>query len=98
MARAPAWHAGGRGFESPQLHSPPRSSGAVVVGADEFRRRFGWYMERAAAGEEFHVRRGRAYVRLTVAAPQLRLATDFGLARPSRGVLFGRYAAETAAA
>jgi prevent-host-death family protein len=47
----------------------------VVVGANEFRNRFGWYMERAAAGEEFHVeRRGRPYVRLTGAAPQLRLA------------------------
>ena len=74
LARAPAWHAGGRGFESPQLHSPPRNSGAVVVGANEFRNRFGWYMERAAAGEEFHVeRRGRPYVRLTGASQQLAL-------------------------
>ena len=75
LARASAWHAEGRGFESPQLHSQVQSSGAVVVGANEFRNRFGWYMERAAAGEEFHVeRRGRPYVRLTGAAPQLRLA------------------------
>ena len=89
LARAPEWHSGGRGFESPQLHSPPRNSGAVVVGANEFRNRFGWYMERAAAGEEFHVeRRGRPYVRLTGAAPQLRL--------PERGLFVGRYA--TAAA
>jgi len=37
----------------------------TVVGANEFRNRFGWYMERAAAGEELHVeRRGRPYVRL----------------------------------
>jgi prevent-host-death family protein len=44
------------------------------VGANEFRNRFGWYMERAAAGEEFLVRRrGRPYVRLTPAAPQLPL-------------------------
>jgi len=37
----------------------------TVVGAHEFRNRFGWYMERAAAGEEMRVtRRGRPYVRL----------------------------------
>jgi prevent-host-death family protein len=39
--------------------------GRVEVGAHEFRNRFGWYMERAAAGEEFLVtRRGKPYVRL----------------------------------
>ena len=75
LARAPEWHSGGRGFESPQLHSPDQGSGPVIVGANEFRNRFGWYMERAAAGEEFHVeRRGRPYVRLTGANQQLRLA------------------------
>jgi prevent-host-death family protein len=43
-----------------------------VVGANEFRNRFGWYMERAAAGEEFLVeRRGKPYVRLVPAAPPL---------------------------
>jgi len=37
-----------------------------VIGTHEFRERFGWYMERAAAGEEIHVtRRGRPHVRLT---------------------------------
>ena len=37
----------------------------AAVGADEFRNRFGWYMERAAAGEEILVRRrGKPYVRL----------------------------------
>ena len=41
---------------------------AVVVGAHEFRNRFGWYMERAAAGEEFRVtRRDKPYVRLVPA-------------------------------
>ena len=70
LARAPAWHAGGRGFESPQLHSSP--TGPTIVGANEFRNRFGWYMERAAAGEEFLVgRRGKPYVRLSAAAPPL---------------------------
>ena len=89
MARAPEWHSGGRGFESPQLHSPPRKSGAVIVGANEFRNRFGWYMERAAAGEEFHVeRRGHPYVRLTGAARQLRL--------PECGLFVGRYGAAAA--
>ena len=74
LARAPAWHAGGQGFESPQLHSPDLSCRAV--GAHEFRNRFGWYMERAAAGERFLVeRRGRPYVRLTPASAQLRLDT-----------------------
>lgn len=37
----------------------------TTVGAHEFRNRFGWYMERAAAGEEILVRRrGKPYVRL----------------------------------
>jgi prevent-host-death family protein len=62
-----------------------------VIGAEEFRNRLGWYMERTAAGEEFHVeRRGRPYVRLTGAAPQLRL--------PERGLFVGRYAAHRRAA
>jgi prevent-host-death family protein len=44
---------------------------ATTIGADEYRRRFGWYMERAASGEEFLItRRGRPRVRLTPAAPQ----------------------------
>jgi hypothetical protein len=48
-------------------------------------------MERAAAGEDFHIqRRGRPYVRLTGAAPQLRL--------PERGLFVGRYGAHRAAA
>jgi prevent-host-death family protein len=54
----------------------------VEVGAHDFRCRFGWYMERAAAGEEFLVtRRGKPYVRLvpadaTIARPQERLSLD----------------------
>jgi prevent-host-death family protein len=41
------------------------SPSAVEVGAHEFRNRFGLYMERAAAGEEFVVtRRGKPRVRL----------------------------------
>jgi antitoxin (DNA-binding transcriptional repressor) of toxin-antitoxin stability system len=78
---------------SPASSTPPPSTG-VVIGAEELRNRLGWYMERAAAGEEFHVqRRGRAYVRLTGAAPQLRLQGAM-----SPGAFFGRYAADAAAA
>ncbi|HEX2127872.1 MAG TPA: type II toxin-antitoxin system prevent-host-death family antitoxin [Solirubrobacterales bacterium] len=46
--------------------SPTSSTQAETVGAHEFRNRFGWYMQRAAAGETFNVtRRGKPYVRLT---------------------------------
>jgi prevent-host-death family protein len=47
--------------------SPPSStpSSAIVVGAHEFRNRFGLYMERAAAGEHIHISRGgRPFARL----------------------------------
>ena len=72
---------------SPASSTPARQPQAVI-GAEELRNRLGWYMERAAAGEEFHVeRRGRPYVRLTGAAPQLRL-------RIPRGVFVGRYGAD----
>jgi prevent-host-death family protein len=50
--------------------SPDADEVRVVVGAHEFRNRFGWYMERAAAGEEILVtRRGKPTVRL-MAAPR----------------------------
>jgi prevent-host-death family protein len=49
------------------------------VRANEFRRRFGWYMERSAAGEEFLVtRRGKPYVRLLPARDQLALRPGLG--------------------
>jgi prevent-host-death family protein len=52
---------------------PAPSGGPCVVGAHEFRNRFGWYLERAAAGEEIRVtRRGRPHVRLLAETPQLR--------------------------
>jgi prevent-host-death family protein len=73
LGRALAWHARGHGFESRQLHSPTQR-GQHVVGAHDFRNRFGWYMERSAAGEEFLVtRRGKPYVRLVPARDQLAL-------------------------
>jgi prevent-host-death family protein len=41
---------------------------STVVGAHSFRNHFGWYMQRAAAGEEIAVtRRGKRFVRLTAA-------------------------------
>jgi prevent-host-death family protein len=47
---------------------------AIVIGAHEFRNRFGWYMERAAAGEPILITgRGKPHLRLTPAAPQLGL-------------------------
>ena len=73
LGRAPEWHSGGRGFESHQLHSSTQL-GEHVSAAHDFRNRFGWYMERAAAGEEFFVtRRGKPYVRLLPARDQLDL-------------------------
>ena len=60
--RARGWQPRGQGFEPPRLHSP----NATVIGAHELRERFGWYVERAAGGEEILVtRRGRPHVRLT---------------------------------
>lgn len=58
--------------------SPPSSTSVttegrpVSVGAHDFRNRFGWYMERARAGEEFLVtRRSKPYVRLVSAESPL---------------------------
>jgi prevent-host-death family protein len=52
---------------SSPLSSTPSLDGPrpVQVGAHQFRNHLGYYMERAAAGEEIHVtRRGKPYVRL----------------------------------
>lgn len=77
LGRARRWQRRGRGFESHQLHSHRAEPLAVEeVGAHEFRNHFGWYMERAAAGEEFLItRRGKPCVRLTSAGRQLALAS-----------------------
>ncbi len=66
LERAPAWHAGGHGFESRQLHSrKPVEQTMRTVGAHDFRSRLGYYMQLAAASEEIAVtRRGKPYVRL----------------------------------
>ena len=69
LGRAPAWHAGGQGFKSPQLHSPPD---LTVVGSNPFRDALGYWMDRAAAGEEIVVtRRGKPHVRLSPATALL---------------------------
>jgi hypothetical protein len=63
LARAPAWHAGGRGFESPQLHSNPPES----IGSDEFRNRLGYYLDLAASGQALRITRwGKRYLKLTL--------------------------------
>ena len=59
--------------------NPPSSTAtplaATVVAAHEFRNRFGWYMERAAAGETILVtRRGKPQLRLAAVAPTLKAA------------------------
>ena len=78
---APAWHAGGRGFESRQLHSSDRAEESV--GAHMFRSHFGWYMQRAHAGERFLVtRRDKPYVRLIPPAEQPEL-TPFPVDAPA---------------
>ena len=60
---------------SPASSTPPADVAATIVGAHEFRNRFGWYMERAAAGEEIVVtRRCKPHLRLSAVAPALDLA------------------------
>lgn len=77
LGRACGWQPQGRGFESHQLHSPDDRAQLVTVGAHEYRNRFGWYMERAAAGETFLItRRGKPYARLTAPQDQLELPAE----------------------
>ena len=53
----------------------PTDKTPTVVGAHEFRNRFGWYMERAAAGEQILVtRRGKPQLRLSAVVPTLAAA------------------------
>jgi prevent-host-death family protein len=52
--------------------STPSPGDTPVVGAHEFREKFGYWMERAAAGDQIVItRRGRRYARLGPADPQL---------------------------
>src|SRR5688572_3748175 len=53
------------GGSSPPSSTPEADESTTVVGAHQFRNHFGFYMERAAAGEDIVVtRRGRPTVRL----------------------------------
>ena len=63
LARAPAWHAGGRGFESPQLHSSEAEP--ILLGVDRLRERCGYLVDEAARGEHFLItRRGKPLAKL----------------------------------
>jgi prevent-host-death family protein len=59
------------GIQGARGSSPLSSTpSAVDVGCHEFRNHFGYYLERAAAGEEIRIsRRGRPYARLVPAEP-----------------------------
>ena len=60
---------GARGSSPLSSTSRPET---LDVGAHEFRNHFGYYLERAAAGDEVRVsRRGRPYVRLIAEEPRL---------------------------
>ena len=67
-----------RGTQEAAGSSPASSTSlpkTLDVGAHEFRNHFGYYLERAAAGDEVRVsRRGRPYVRLVPEAPRLEVA------------------------
>lgn len=68
LVRAPPWHGGGQGFESPQLHSNPPQS----IGSHEFRTKLGYYLDLAAQGQELTVTRwGRRFLRITLWQPEL---------------------------
>jgi hypothetical protein len=60
---------------SPTSSTPQAVDAApTVIGAHEFRNRFGWYMERAAAGEPILItRRGKQHLHLSSAVPELRM-------------------------
>jgi prevent-host-death family protein len=59
---------------SPVSSTPQAAPESDVVGAHDFRCLFGWYAQRAAAGNEILVtRRGKPYVRLLPAREQLAL-------------------------
>jgi prevent-host-death family protein len=60
-----------RGTQGVAGSSPASSTpSAVDVGCHQFRNHFGYYLERAAAGEEIRIsRRGRPYARLVPAEP-----------------------------
>jgi prevent-host-death family protein len=61
-----------RGSSPLSSTSLPNSTNVVRTGSNEFRNHFGYYMERAAAGDEIHVsRHGRPFARLMPPQEQL---------------------------
>ena len=63
-----------RGSSPLSSTSPPA---AVQVGCHDFRNRFGYYLEQAAAGTEVEIsRRGRPYARLGPATLDMRPEND----------------------
>jgi prevent-host-death family protein len=63
-----------RGTQGVAGSSPASSTqdlGCIQVGSNEFRNRFGYYLERAAAGDEIHIsRHHRPFARLLPAQNQ----------------------------
>ena len=60
------------GSNPPSSMDATPASAAHSVGCHGFRERFGYYLDRAAAGDDILVKRyGRPYVRLTAAVPRL---------------------------
>jgi prevent-host-death family protein len=77
LERAPGWHPGGQGFESPQLHTGQRDEDARTVGAHQFRNLFGYYLELAEDGNEIVVtRRGKPVARLAAVNGSTQQALD----------------------
>jgi prevent-host-death family protein len=75
--------------------STPQADGEVVVGAHQFRNHFGYWMERAAAGDEILItRRGRRFARLSPPDPQL--ATTDTESAPETGAAPAELPADTA--
>jgi prevent-host-death family protein len=63
-----------RGTQGVAGSSPASSTqdlGCIQVGSNKFRNRFGYYLERAAAGDEIHIsRHNRPFARLLPAQNQ----------------------------
>jgi prevent-host-death family protein len=67
-----------RGTQGVAGSSPASSTPSMTeVGSNQFRNHFGYYLERAAAGDEILIRRhGRPYARLVPVQPTLAAAAD----------------------
>jgi prevent-host-death family protein len=73
---------------SPASSTPPvdGEGSEIAVGAHQFRNHFGYWMERAAAGDEILItRRGRRYARLSPPDPQLATTDSAPAPEPAEG-------------